>query len=129
MERKIGLFSRRALANASSPHGIQSTGFCACWRRYGDFSRPRRFAGSDIAQPIALLRKAKEGWFTNRPFSLVGRDSVEPTNVGGACAPRLCESIRHSGIGSTESRPTKKFIGGLEAAATLRKKVPPPTLY
>ena len=54
---------------------------------------------------------------------------VEPQNVGGACAPRLCESIRHSGIGSTESRPTKKFIGGLEAAATLRKKVPPPTLY
>src|SRR6266404_2102307 len=73
MERKIGLFSRRAFANASSPHGNQSTGLSACWRRYGDFSRARRLAGLDsvepllIAHPIALLRKAKEGRFPNRP--------------------------------------------------------------
>ena len=26
----------RASANASSPHSHQSTGFSACWRRYGD---------------------------------------------------------------------------------------------
>src|SRR6266536_2133947 len=43
MLRRIGLFSSRALAKASAPHGYQSTGLCACWRRYGDFSRARRF--------------------------------------------------------------------------------------
>ena len=45
MERKIGLSSRRARSNASSPHGYQSTGLCACWRRYGDDSFSSRFAG------------------------------------------------------------------------------------
>src|SRR5437588_12163717 len=49
IERKIGLFSRRALANASSPHGYQSTGLCACWRRYGDFWCASRFAWSERA--------------------------------------------------------------------------------
>src|SRR4030095_15052818 len=48
-ERKIGLFSRRALANASSPHGYQSTGLCACWRRYAVFSCPSRFVFSERA--------------------------------------------------------------------------------
>ena len=43
MLRKIGLFSARALANASSDHECQSTGLNWCWRRYGDFSRARRF--------------------------------------------------------------------------------------
>src|SRR5579859_5011710 len=43
MLRKIGLFSLRAFANASSPHGYQSTGLCWCCRRYGDFSFARRF--------------------------------------------------------------------------------------
>src|ERR1035441_10092333 len=38
IERKIGLFSRHDFSNASSPHGYQSTGLCACWSRYGDFS-------------------------------------------------------------------------------------------
>ncbi len=43
MERKMGLFSERAFSNASSPHGYQSTGLCACWRRYGLFWPARRF--------------------------------------------------------------------------------------
>jgi membrane protease YdiL (CAAX protease family) len=42
MLRKMGLFSARALANASSFHANQSTGLCACCKRYGDFSRARR---------------------------------------------------------------------------------------
>ena len=33
MERKIGRSSARARAKASSPHGSQSTGLKACWRR------------------------------------------------------------------------------------------------
>src|SRR6185437_13646964 len=31
----MGLSSLSARAKASSPHGYQSTGLCACWRRYG----------------------------------------------------------------------------------------------
>src|SRR5205085_9483625 len=51
MERKIGLFSWRAFAKASSPHANQSTGLSACWRRYGDFSRASRLS---IDHPTVL---------------------------------------------------------------------------
>src|SRR5947207_10186394 len=40
---KIGLFSRRARVNASSPHGYQSTGLWACCSKYGLVSLARRF--------------------------------------------------------------------------------------
>ena len=43
MLTRIGLSSSRALASASSPHGYQSTGFSACWSRYGLVSVARRF--------------------------------------------------------------------------------------
>src|SRR5690348_10495410 len=43
MERKIGLFSRRARSKASGPQAYQSTGLCACWRRYGLCSAASRF--------------------------------------------------------------------------------------
>ena len=33
MLKKIGLSSRRARSSASGPHGYQSTGLFACWRR------------------------------------------------------------------------------------------------
>ena len=33
IDRKIGLSSARARANASSPQGYQSTGLSLCWRR------------------------------------------------------------------------------------------------
>ena len=39
----MGLFSFFALSKASLPHGYQSTGLCACWSRYGDFSWMSRF--------------------------------------------------------------------------------------
>lgn len=44
MERNTGLSSRAAFWKASGPHGYQSTGLLACWRRYGAFSLVRRFA-------------------------------------------------------------------------------------
>src|SRR6188768_4170287 len=69
IERKIGLFSSRAFANASSPHGSHSTGLSACWRRYGDFSAASLLP---IIHPIDLPSKAKEGRFTNRPFQDFG---------------------------------------------------------
>src|SRR5271157_1126573 len=40
MERKTGLFSFLAFANASSPQGYQSTGLSACCSRYGLVSKP-----------------------------------------------------------------------------------------
>src|SRR6266542_4559540 len=40
----IGLSSARALANASSPHGYQSTGLWACCKRYGLVSLISRLA-------------------------------------------------------------------------------------
>jgi hypothetical protein len=43
MLTRIGLLSSRALFNASSPHGYQSTGLWACCSRYGLVSRARRF--------------------------------------------------------------------------------------
>src|SRR5580693_5823465 len=46
MERKMGLFSRRARSKAASPHGCQSTGLCACCSRYGLFSCDRRLVCS-----------------------------------------------------------------------------------
>src|SRR5262249_26591350 len=43
MESRMGRSSSRARASASSPHGYQSTGLPACWRRYGLVSAARRF--------------------------------------------------------------------------------------
>src|SRR5205807_6302504 len=42
-ESRTALSSARAFSNASSPHGYQSTGLSACWRRYGLVSPARRF--------------------------------------------------------------------------------------
>src|SRR3954470_24950290 len=42
-DSSTGLFSSRALAKASAPHGYQSTGLSWCWRRYGELSPARRF--------------------------------------------------------------------------------------
>src|SRR6266568_6187051 len=44
MLSRIGLSSCFALFSASAPHGYQSTGFSACWRRYVLVSLARRFA-------------------------------------------------------------------------------------
>src|SRR4051812_8008156 len=58
MERKIGLSSARARANASSPHGYQSTGLCACWSRYGDFSAASRFVCAMFGGELATEAEA-----------------------------------------------------------------------
>src|ERR1700691_2058965 len=42
MDSRMGLFSRAALASASSPQGYQSTGFSACCCKYGLVSSARR---------------------------------------------------------------------------------------
>src|SRR5215217_8953676 len=54
MLRSIGLSSLFERASASSPHGYQSTGLCACCKRYGLDSPARRFVClcSDIEPPL-----------------------------------------------------------------------------
>lgn len=39
----MGTSRRLASCIASSPHGHQSTGLAACWRRYGDWELASRF--------------------------------------------------------------------------------------
>src|SRR2546426_12340632 len=51
MSRRIGLSSAFAFANASSPHGYQSTGWWAAPFRYEDASFARRFVLSGNARP------------------------------------------------------------------------------
>src|SRR5437773_8249492 len=59
MLRRIGLSSCLALSSASAPHGYQSTGFSACWSRYGLVSSARRFAiaggGGHVRTPLVRL--------------------------------------------------------------------------
>src|SRR6266852_7629270 len=59
MLSRIGLSSRLALSSASGPHGYQSTGLSACWRRYGLVSLARRLdmtidRGSVIHSRVAM---------------------------------------------------------------------------
>src|SRR5690242_1527632 len=42
METSTGTSRSTAAVQASSPHGYQSTGLSACWRRYGLVSAARR---------------------------------------------------------------------------------------
>src|SRR2546422_2133139 len=55
MERKIGRSSSRARPSASGPHGYQSTGLWACWRRYGLVSPARRLAArASVMVPVVF---------------------------------------------------------------------------
>src|SRR3989442_1661149 len=74
MLRKTVRSSARASANASSPHGRQSTGLCACWSRYGELSSARRLVHRGVPSsrrwcvrnsfrlPIASCRRAASSW-------------------------------------------------------------------
>src|SRR4051812_12934866 len=55
MDTSTGRSSRRAMANASSPHGHQSTGLSACCRRYGLGSSASRLA---MAPTVSTSRSA-----------------------------------------------------------------------
>src|SRR3954470_23886466 len=71
MERKMGLSSARALANASSPHAYQSTGLAACWRRYGLRSRARRFIRTMLTYNSPFMELAVETRGLARTFGSV----------------------------------------------------------
>src|SRR2546423_3041749 len=59
-ERSTGLSSARAFSNASSPHGYQSTGLSACWRRYGLVSPARRFISLLSPSQAPALRDGRQ---------------------------------------------------------------------
>src|SRR3989337_124738 len=60
IERNTGLSSLSALSKASFPQGYQSTGFSACWRRYGLFSFASLF-GMAYVSSIADGKESARG--------------------------------------------------------------------
>src|SRR6266581_8961897 len=50
----MGLSSVRERSRASGPHGYQSTGLCACWRRYGLVSSISLFVCCSLAIDFPL---------------------------------------------------------------------------
>ena len=71
MLRKIGRSRSVARASASGPHGNQSTGLWACWRRYGLVSPARRLGMS--------------GWYAR--VWLQCRDAPRPCPAAGCRGP------------------------------------------
>src|SRR3954470_12468555 len=61
MLRRIGLFSRFDRSSASGPHGYQSTGLFACWRRYGLVSLARRLGIVRWVQPRQFVEQRRIG--------------------------------------------------------------------
>src|ERR1019366_9398050 len=102
MERKMGLFSARDLANASGPQGNQSTGLWACWSRYGLFSFPSRFIGW-VDPPVRALPQAA---YTITDGGAVGKYPPD-CNFAITVASR-CRA--HSGTGPTGRRQTPAGI-------------------
>src|ERR1041384_5749372 len=67
MLNRIGLCSTRAFVKASSPHGYQSTGLCACCKRYGLVSCCSRLVclcsltlACPFSSPAPILTRAVE---------------------------------------------------------------------
>src|ERR1041384_936585 len=59
MLSRIGRSSRLARSSASSPHAYQSTGLCACCKRYGLVSLMRRFGIEGSSQCISRDRPVR----------------------------------------------------------------------
>src|SRR5947207_14187158 len=57
MSRRIGRSNSLARRNASSPHGYQSTGWCAAPLRYVDVSFERRFPRVSVTRPAQGPRR------------------------------------------------------------------------
>src|SRR5207247_5812778 len=57
MSRRIGRSNSLARRNASSPHGYQSTGWCAAPLRYVDVSFERRFPRFSVIRPAQGPRR------------------------------------------------------------------------
>src|SRR5262245_28394068 len=60
-DRNTGTSRSFAAANASSPHGYQSTGLWACGSRYGLVARARRLAGRSDMTPVCTADRVQAG--------------------------------------------------------------------
>src|SRR5262252_939217 len=121
MERRIGLFSLRARSSASAPHGNQSTGFVACWRRYGLLSWPSRF--SVIAASVRSVEASAEDISTDRMQSsrcrraivACGLLAIASLPVAHADPLAVVNTARHQTCGSTSAALVR--AAALDAAA------------
>ena len=77
--------SAAARANASSPHGYQSTGLSACWRRYGLVSDPSRFMRA-LGLPGEQLTRAAEHHRSGHHAEPPGVELQDGERVGGRTA-------------------------------------------
>src|SRR3982751_857660 len=113
IDRNTGLPRRRASSNASSPQGLQSTGLCACCRRYGLVSWISRLvclceaSGPSGADGIRRKDKAEstralDGGDLLHHFVQLGRaveadrervDAVEPDRVGDRPVALVAELV------------------------------------
>src|SRR5918993_1021797 len=95
MDRKIGRSSSRARPSASGPQGCQSTGLCACWRRYGLVSPARRLVcrggGSVRRVPAATCPNSSVPF----PHGVL-RSRVRRPRPRGPCPPLGVGSLVHS---------------------------------
>src|SRR5215470_4540109 len=103
----MGLSSARAFAKASSPHGYQSTGLCACCSRYGLVSRASRFSLTD--------RSALEGQVADsgRHDALADTHADRRAGLGVLAShhaerQRAAEAERARGTGH---RPDRRVVG------------------
>src|ERR1700737_955903 len=101
MERKTSLFSFFALANASGPHGYQSTGLWACCNRYGLVSRARRLAlcalGSFGGSLSAVTAAGKDSSRPSSVATIVGLTGETPWCVLGSPLPPAPSPKRRGG--------------------------------
>src|SRR5215207_5281777 len=91
MERRIGRSSARASSKASSPHGYQSTGLSACWRRYGLVSPARRF--------ISLLSPSFGAVASSGSAGTVGKATVPRVEGIGLAGGAGLQSLGGGGLG------------------------------
>src|SRR3954469_2103745 len=100
-ESSTGLSSSRARVKASSPHGYQSTGFEACWRRYGLVSSARRFTDSAYGLGLGADLEA-EGLGAPRRGVGLGRRCVqrarEARGIAGARLVRRLLDVVHARV-------------------------------
>src|SRR5262245_49071470 len=115
MLRKIGRSSNFARASASGPHGNQSTGLFACWRRYGLVSPARR---------LGMRSMVLDGALTHGLNHLTVRkhlsDMVQPTYAEYHSLPTREE-------GGRISRIVRRFSAAIVATLVLLGVVLPAT--
>src|SRR3989441_8992475 len=114
MLRKTVRSSARASANASSPHGRQSTGLCACWSRYGELSSARRL----VHRGVPSSRR----WCVRNPFRLpIASCRRAASSWEKACAPGP-GSMFTDGVVSLPHQGGNRLKGFMRAYDLIRKK-------